>query len=247
MNDWVAKRFWTEVSVVPEQDGFAIRLDGRAVKTPAKAALIVPSDPLAQAIAAEWAQVEGKVNPNVMPFTRSANAAIDKVSVQFDEVALMLAAYGGSDLLCYRADGPEALIARQNAGWLPLLDWIEESFAVRLQTTVGLMPVAQDPKALNAIAAPLFSATAFELTAIHDLVALSGSLVLALAVLNRKTTPHEAWDLSRIDEHFQAEQWGADEEAQQMEETKRTAFFHAADLYQMVNLGQNRQIARTSA
>lgn len=240
MSDWAAKRFWTDVSVVPDGDGFGIRLDGRAVKTPAKAALIVPTERVATAIAAEWRKVDVKVDPNVMPFTRSANAAIDKVATQFDDVATMLAAYGGSDLLCYRADSPDGLVARQDAGWTPLLDWVESRFSARLATTIGLMPIAQDEMALKAIAVPLFSATAFELTAIHDLIALSGSLVLALSVIDRRTTPHDAWHLSRIDEIWQAEQWGVDEDAQQTEEIKRIAFFHAADFYEMVQATPSR-------
>lgn len=236
MNDWVAKRFWTEVTVVAEEGGFAPRLDGRAVKTPAKAPLVVPSEPLAQAIAQEWRAVEGKINPGTMPYTASANAAIDKVAVQFEEVASMLAAYGGSDLLCYRADGPEGLLERHQAGWDPMLDWAEATFGARLITTVGIMPIAQSQDALKAIAAPLFAATPFELTALHDLIALSGSLVLALGVTSGRLTAQTAWSLSRIDEDWQAEQWGLDEDAVQTAEIKRSAFAHAAKFYEMVQI-----------
>lgn len=233
MSDWAAKRFWTDVSIVEDGEGFGIRLDDRSVKTPAKAALVVPTRGLAGAIAREWDKVDGKVDSHVMPFTRSANAAIDKVAAQFDEVATMLAAYGGSDLLCYRASGPAELVARQDQGWSPLLDWADRAFGASLRTTVGLMPIEQDQAALDAIAAPLFAATAFELTALHDLIALSGSLVLALSVIEGRSRPLDAWFLSRVDETWQAEQWGEDEGAQQIEEIKRKAFLHAADFYQM--------------
>ena len=236
MSEWAAKRFWTDVTVEPEGDGFAIRLDGRAVKTPAKVALTVPSDALAEAIAQEWRAIKEKIDPNVMPFTRSANAAIDKVAVQFDAVADMLAAYGGSDLLCYRAETPDALTARQAEGWGPLLDWANDTFGARLVTTPGLMPIAQDDAALAALRAPLFESCAFELTALHDLIALSGSLVLGLAVAHGRLTPDAAWDLSRIDERWQAEQWGDDEDAMALAEIKRTAFVHAATVYKMVNI-----------
>lgn len=234
MSDWAAKRFWSDVSVEHDAGGIGIRLDGRVVKTPAKAALIVPTRPLADAIAAEWDAVDGAVDPNVMPFTRSANAAIDKVAVQFDEVAQMLSEYGGSDLLCYRADGPDGLERRQAKTWDPLLDWADEKFGARLIPTAGIMPVAQSPDAVKFIAAPLFAATAFELTALHDLVALSGSLVIALAVAQGRLSADAAWSVSRLDEEWQAEQWGVDEDAAQSAEIKRVAFVHAADLYKMV-------------
>lgn len=233
MADWVAKRFWTEVTVVEQADEFAVQLDGRPVKTPAKTLLTLPTRTMAEALSDEWHAVVEKVDPNVMPFTRSANAALDKVATQFDEVATMLAAYGESDLLCYRADHPEGLVQRQNAAWDPLLDWADATYGARLVTTAGIMPVSQDPKAVKLLIAPLFSASAFELAALHDLIAMSGSLVLALAVTQRRLVPDDAWNLSRIDENWQAEQWGADDDAEQVAEIKRSAFLHAASFFEM--------------
>lgn len=234
MNAWAAKRFWSDARVVAVDDGFTVQLDARPVKTPAKAPLVVPTRGLAEAIAAEWQVVDEKIDPNQMPFTRSANAAIDKVTAQFTEVADMLAAYGGSDLLCYRADSPDGLVKRQNNAWDPVLDWAHKTYRALLLPTAGLMPVTQDEAALAALSAPLYRATAFELTALHDLISLSGSLVLALAVTQRHLTPDTAWALSRIDEDWQAEQWGADEEAVQAAEVKRDSFLHAAHLYELV-------------
>lgn len=239
MTAWAAKRFWTDVTVVDEDGGFAVRLDARAVKTPSKAALNVPTRELADAIAIEWRAVDGPVDPNIMPFTRSANAAIDKVATQFNDVAAMLGAYGGSDLLCYRAERPVELILRQADGWDPLLDWADEMLGARLIPTVGIMPIDQSPAALKSIAAPLFAATPFELTALHDLIALSGSLVLGLCVTRRRLSPDDAWNLSRIDENWQAEQWGEDADATQAAEIKRVAFAHAAKLYQMVQIASH--------
>lgn len=233
MSAWTAKRFWKDVNVIEQDGGFAIQLDTRAVKTPAKAALTVPTRAMAEAIAKEWDAVTEKVDPNVMPFTRSANAAIDKVAMQFDEVAKLLAAYGGSDLLCYRAETPDALVQRQNDGWDPLLDWAHETYGARLKATVGIMPIEQDETALSVLTAPLFEATPFELAALHDLIAMSGSFVLALCVTQRRLSPQQAWDLSRIDEDWQIEQWGADEDAAQVVEIKRTAFLHAAKFHEM--------------
>jgi len=236
VSEWAAKRFWTEVDVVPVEGGFAVQLDGRSVKTPAKSALIVPTQTLGEAVAEEWRAVETGIDPEVMPFTRSANAAIDKVSVQFDEVANMLAAYGGSDLLCYRATHPDPLIDRQAAQWDPLLDWADATFGARLVPTAGLMPVDQPPQALSALASPLYDATSFELTALHDLIALSGSLVLGLAVAKGRLTADEAWSISRLDETWQAEQWGQDDEAEQAAAVKHHAFAHAAIFYNLSKL-----------
>lgn len=132
MSEWKQKRFWKTVGVEPEGAGFAVALDGRRVKTPAKAPLVVPTQAMAGAIAAEWdAQVE-VVDPLSMPNTRSANAAIDKVTIQFAEVADMLAEYGDSDLLCYRAETPEELVARQSENWDAALDWAAEALGARL-------------------------------------------------------------------------------------------------------------------
>ncbi|AKS44879.1 Chaperone required for the assembly of the F1-ATPase [Octadecabacter temperatus] len=240
MSNWVAKRFWTDVNVVEQEGGFAVQLDTRPVKTPAKAPLVVPSREMGEAVAEEWRAVVEKIDPSVMSFTRSANAAIDKVSVQFNEVAEMLAAYGGSDLLCYRADSPQKLVARQANGWDPLIDWADKIFGGRLVPTQGIMPITQNETALEALTTPLFSASPFELAALHDLIAMSGSLVIALAVTQRRLTASDAWDLSRIDEKWQEEQWGVDDDATQVAEIKRTAFFHAADFYQMANIDARR-------
>lgn len=238
MSEWAAKRFWTDVDVVDDGGGFAVHLDGRPVKTPAKAALVMPTRAVADAVASEWAAVDGLIDPMTMPFTRSANAAIDKVAVQFDEVVEMLAAYGGSDLLSYRATGPDALVARQAERWDPLLDWARDTFGAHLRTTEGLMPIDQDPQALAALAKPLHDASAFELTGLHDLIALSGSLVLGLATAQGRLTPDEAWALSRLDEDWQAEQWGEDDEAQRAAAIKQAAFTHARDFFEMSKIRQ---------
>ena len=236
MSNWVAKRFWTDVNVIEAEGGFAVHLDARPVKTPAKAALVVPTRSMADAVADEWRLVVEKIDPNAMPVTRSANASIDKVATQFSEVATMLAAYGGSDLLCYRAETPEGLVQRQTDGWDPLLNWAHDTCGARVVSTVGIMPIEQNEVYLAALSAPLFEATHFELAAFHDLIAMSGSLVIALGVTQRYLAPAEAWALSRIDETWQAEQWGADDEAAQVAEIKRAAFVHAADFYHMASI-----------
>lgn len=234
MSEWKAKRFWKEATFEPVEGGWQVLLDGRPVRTPAKAALVLPSERLAQAIAAEWQAQGEKIDPRAMPATRTANSAIDKVAVQHEEVAAMLAAYGGSDMLCYRAEGPAELVARQSADWDPLLDWAETRFGARLAVTAGVMPVAQDAAALERLAAPLREMDPFALAAFHDLVALSGSLVLAHAVTEARLDAAEAWRLSRLDEEWQIEQWGEDEEAEALAQVKRTAFHDAARFWSLL-------------
>lgn len=215
------------------EGGFTVLLDGRGVKTPAKTPLVVPTLGLAQAIAAEWDAQDGEVKPLTMPFTRGANAALDKVATQFDEVAAMIAEYGGSDLLCYRAEGPDGLIARQAQAWDSVLDWAAETLGARLSVAAGVMHVAQDADVLNGLHAQVRAMSPFELAAFHDLVGLSGSLILGFAAVHDLKPVTDLWDLSRIDETWQQEQWGVDDEAAELAETKRQAFMQAKRFYDL--------------
>ena len=148
MSEWAMKRFWTAVSVSPEGEGFAVKLDNRSVKTPAKRALVLPTQAVADCVASEWeAQVE-TVDPASMPWTRSANAAIDKVATQRAEVIAHLADYAGSDLLCYRAEGPDSLVARQARAWGGLLDWAQADLPQALWDALADPPFDDtDPEA----------------------------------------------------------------------------------------------------
>lgn len=227
MTGWTVKRFWKAAAVEPAGGGFAIALDGRRIKTPAKTPLIVPTRAMADAIAAEWDAQQGKVDPATMPVTRAANAALDKVAAQFDEVADLIAAYGGTDLLCYRADGPEGLVSRQAEGWDPMLDWADRTFGARLVPTSGIVHREQDAAALAALSAAVTRQSIWGLTALHDLVGISGSLILGLAALTDEHDPETLWHLSRIDEDWQAELWGIDEEAADLAESKHQDFLAA--------------------
>lgn len=228
MSNWKPKRFWQAATVEACEGGYAVRLDGRPVKTPAKVPLVLPTQALAAIIAAEWQAQEKEVRPETMPATRTANSAIDKVSRHFAEVAEMVAEYGGSDLLCYRAEGPAALTERQAAAWDPLLHWAAERFGAPLRATAGVMHIAQPQPSLAALSAAVHSQSAFALAALHDLVAITGSLVLGLAIAERRLSPEEGFALSRIDEHWQIEQWGADEQAAEIEAVKYLALQDAA-------------------
>lgn len=234
MSGWVAKRFWTDVAIVPEGDAFAVTLDGRPVRTPLKAPLAVPTRGFAEEVAREWAAQEGEIRPAAMPATRLANAAIDKVAAQRDEVVDMLAGYGGTDLLCYRAEGPDKLVERQRAGWDPLLAWAAKALGADLATGAGVMPVAQGEGDLRRLREPVAAMDDFALAAFHDLVALSGSLVLSLALTEGRLSAEEAWRLSRIDEDFQIEEWGEDEEAAEAAALRRQAFLDAARFHALL-------------
>ncbi|SDF42073.1 ATP12 family chaperone protein [Limimaricola pyoseonensis] len=234
MSEWKAKRFWKTATTAPVEGGWQVLLDARPVRTPAKALLVLPTEALAQAVAEEWDRQEERIDPGAMPVTRTANSAIDKVGPQRAAVAGMLAAYGGSDLLCYRAEMPAELAARQTAEWDPLLDWVAEAHGARLKLAAGVMPVEQAQDDLARLSAPVEALDPFRLAAFHDLVALSGSLVLALAVVEDRLAPEEAWRLSRLDEDWQIEQWGEDEEAQAMAAVKRAAFLDAARFWNLL-------------
>ena len=165
--------------------------------------------------------------------TRSANAAIDKVTIQLEEVANMIADYGDSDLLCYRADSPLELAERQALAWDPLLDWADKTFNARLEPRVGIMHAPQDPRATENLQREVHAFGPFELTAIHDLVGLSGSLILGLATAREYESPEALWALSRIDEQWQAEQWGDDDEAIEVAQKKMKEFLHAASFFKL--------------
>ncbi|MCE8510048.1 ATPase [Ruegeria pomeroyi] len=231
MSDWKPKRFWKQAAVAEMAEGYTVELDGRQVRTPAKEPLLLPTRALAEAIAAEWNAQEKEVDPTSMPYTRTANAAIDKVRIQHGEVADMLAAYGDSDLLCYRADSPAELTERQAQTWDPVLDWAAETLGARLLPIQGVMHQPQPSGALETLTRRVHALNPFQLAAFHDLVSLSGSLVLGFAAALNWREADEIWQISRLDETWQEEQWGPDEEARALAALKRMAFLHAKAVY----------------
>ena len=233
MSDWKPRRFWKTAEAAEIEGGFTVLLDGRQAKTPLKSPLVMPNRGMAEAAAAEWAAQEGDVDPMSMPVTRSVNSAIDKVAPQRAEVAAMLAGYGDSDLLCYRADKPAELVERQQAQWDPALDWAAETLGARLEPRVGVMHRPQAPEALQALSDRVQRMEVFRLTGFHDLVALSGSLILGFAAALDWRAPEEIWRISRLDELWQAEQWGDDDEAEALAEARRQAFLHAKRFHDM--------------
>ncbi len=214
MSDWKMKRFWTETTVAQTDAGWRVLLDGRSVKTPGKSDLVVPNRAMAEVMRDEWDAQDGEINPETMPVTKAANSAIDKVMVQFSEVADMLADYAGTDLLCYRAATPIDLKDRQSAQWDPLLDWCAERYGARLVPVEGLMFSPQDDGALERLKTEIHAMSPWLLTGVHELITIPGSLVLGLAILEGRLTADAAWDLSRLDELYQQEDWGVDEDAE---------------------------------
>jgi len=207
------KRFYKAVAVTEGADGCGITLDGRPLKTPGKAALVVPTRAAADMIAQEWeAQVEYITFPD-MPATRHAFTAIDRVSITRLEVAAEVGRYAGSDLLCYFAEDPKSLVERQEARWAPLLDWALESHGLSFVRASGISHQAQPPETLGRIEGLALELDDFRLAGLAFGGALFGSSILALAVERGRLTGEEAYELSRLDEAFQEEQWGVDAEA----------------------------------
>ncbi|NBN63713.1 ATPase [Microvirga tunisiensis] len=218
------KRFYTEVAVAETDGGFAVTLDGRQVKTPARKPFLLPSRPLAEAAAAEWAAQESVINPGLMPLTRLANAAIDAVSQRFAEVADEIARYAGNDALCYRAEEPERLAERQRLTWDPLLEAASGLLGHRFRLAGGVLHVAQDPALTAAYRALVGTVSPLELAALHTVTTITGSAVLALLLARGVSTPDQIWAAAHVDEDWNAELWGEDAEASRIRAYKRQEF-----------------------
>lgn len=229
------KRFWKEVEVQPDGSDWAIKLDARPVRTPARAALLVPSEPLAQAIADEWRSVEGEIDPRKMPLTGIANAAIDRVAPDPQAFAQGLARYAEADLACYRAERPHELAQLQEAEWDKLLAWARRRYDVDFATTCEVMHIAQPPATIERLAHAVVTLDAFRLAALSPLVTIGGSLLAALAVAERQADPEEAWAAVSIEERWQITRWGADLEAQNVLEIRRRDFLAAARFVRLLD------------
>jgi chaperone required for assembly of F1-ATPase len=218
------KRFYSEAATAPCADGIALLLDGRPVKTPARNPLAVPTEPLAEAIAAEWKAQGEKIDPRAMPLTGLANAAIDRAAPDPPAFARPLAAYGGTDLLCYRAEGPGPLVRRQAELWDPLLAWARRRFDVDFEMVRGVIPRPQPALTVDRLARAVAALDPFRLAALSPLVTISGSLVVALALVEGEIGLEEAWAAATLDEAWQAEQWGQDPLAAAALDARRREF-----------------------
>ena len=207
------KRVYREVTTRAVAGGWGVALDGRPMRTPAKNELIVPTEALAAAIAAEWDTQQDEIRPATMPLTRLAATAIDRTAMQREQIVTETANYAGTDLVCYHAEHPPELIARQQAVWGALVEWAMLRYDAALAVTSGIIPTRQSPEALGAFAAAVAAQDDFHLTALHTLTSACGSLVIALALFERRLDAEAAFAASQLDETFQIEAWGEDSEA----------------------------------
>lgn len=217
------KRFWKTVAIDAER---GIRLDERPVRTPGRQPLILPTDALADAVAAEWRAVaEGtEIDPRAMPLTGLANAAIERIGPDPATFAAGLAAFGESDLLCYRAESPDDLVARQAALWDPLLDWASQRYDVHFEVAAGIMHRHQPPATIARLREAMMARTAYELAGLAPIVTIGGSLVAALALFEGAASPDAVWRAIELDEDWQAEQWGRDDLSLGALESRRRDF-----------------------
>jgi len=222
------KRFWKEVSTVAEHDGWAIRLDQRAVQTPGKRPLVVPTEALAAGIAEEWRLIQDEIDPRAMPLTGLANAAIDRIAPDREAFASGLAKYGETDLACYRSEWPPELVKRQQSSWDELLAWGRRRYDVDFATTSGLVHVPQARATVDRLSHAVVELDAFHLAGLSQLVSIGGSLVAALAVLEKAISPEAAWESVSIDERWQLEQWGGDGDAVMALDNRRRDFLAGA-------------------
>jgi chaperone required for assembly of F1-ATPase len=222
------KRFYEHVAIKDEGDGVALLLDGKTVRTPGKAPFVLPNAALAEVIAEEWRKQGARIDPQTMPLTRLANSVIDGVAGSEGAVIDDILKYAGSDLLCYRAEGPKGLVALQTKHWDPILAFAKQDLGVPMRLSEGVMHVEQPQASLDAIKKRLSTFDPWSLAALHVMTGLSGSALLALAAALGRLSPEEAWAAAHVDEDWQIAQWGEDEEAKQRRENRHRDFTAAA-------------------
>lgn len=213
------KRVYKIVAVESVEGGFRVALDGKPLRTPARAPLVLLQRTLIEGIAAEWDAQAGAIVPDSMPLMQLVSTAIDHVALQRARIAAEVAQYAATDLVCYRADSPAGLVERQQKVWEPLVDWVRQQFNAPLAVFTGVMPRPQPPETLQALRIAIESLGDLELTALQAITAASGSLVIALALLQGRIDADQAWAASQLDETFQIEKWGEDAEAAKRRQT----------------------------
>ncbi len=219
------RRFYERAEVAPAAGGFALLLNGRRAMTPARKPLLLPTGPLAEAVAAEWNGQGATIDPRAMPLTRLANTAIDGVAAETEAVKSDLLRYAGSDLVAYRAADPETLVAEQAARWDPVLAWAREALGARFILSEGVTFVAQPETALARVAEVVARETSpLRIAALHVLTTLTGSALIALMHAAGRLTADEAWQAAHVDELYQESRWGEDDEAARRREGRRDEF-----------------------
>ena len=222
------KRFWKTATTVPQDGGWGIALDGRPVRTPARAPLVVPSEELAEAIAAEWNAQGSDIDPAAMPMTGIANAAIDLATGDRAAFADTIAAYAQTDLLCYRDDRDAALQGEQAAAWNPLLAWAEARHGIKFALAQGVLPIDQPAATVAALREAVHALDPFRLAPLSPLVTIGGSLVAGLALVEDAFAADMLWGAVSLDELYQERRWGADSEAQKARDRRAADWGNAA-------------------
>ena len=223
------KRFYKDVAIAEVSGGFTVTLDERTLKTPGKKALLMTRQDHAEHVAREWDAVSDVINPADMPITRLMNVAVERTPSNRAELIAEARRYGSTDLLCYRADNPTGLIVKQNQIWSPWLAWAATR-GIHLKTTDSLIAIDQDSTALDAIAKSAEGYDDVALTLLVHLTAVYGSVILALAVMEGALDAGEGFDISRLDQDYQIEHWGEDEEAAEIKAATRAETVTLAQL-----------------
>lgn len=230
-----ARRFYRHAEVARVDEGYAVLLDGRAVKTPAGAGLVVPSERLAQAVAEEWLDQKDRIRPQTMLITRLSATAIDRIDAYRGAVIDQLLDYAAFDLLCYRAEEPAELSRRQQRHWQPLLDWAAEKWAIEFNVTSGIMPVEQPAAVSQALRSAVEELDPMALTGLAALVQASGSLIIGLAVASGRIDAEAAFAAAQLDETYQMERWGEVDEARERRQRLKSDILVAARFIDFVN------------
>ena len=225
------KRFYRDATM---GDAGAVLLDGRPVRTPMRLSLALPTDALAAAVVDEWNLQGETIEPPTMPLTGLANAAIDRIAPDRERFAADLAAYAETDLLCYRAADPAALVERQAAAWDPLLAWARSRYDIAFTIADGILHRAQPGATVRRLGDAVRALDAFALAGLSPLVTIGGSLVLALAVLDGAIPAESAFEAAELDGDWQAEHWGADSLAAGAREDRRKGFLAAARFLELL-------------
>lgn len=222
------KRFWKTATAAEIDRGWQVELDGRPLRTPKRAPLLLPTKAMADAVAEEWDAQDDMIDPAAMPITGIANAALDHVGADREAFADGIAAYGESDLLCYRAEQPDTLVARQCKAWDPLVDWARKRFDIAIELADGVMHRPQPEPTLRALRGALDAYDDFALAAAQPVVTITGSLIITLALMEREIDVETAWQAGQLDELYSQEVWGADDEAAASLERRRAQLEDAA-------------------
>ena len=218
------KRFYKKATVKGKKRPYAIALDGKLIKTPLKAELEVPGKKLARGIADEWNAQKDFIDLNGMYLTKYASATQDGTAPRKEAIVDEIVAYASSDLLCYRADKPQGLVERQSAAWDPVLKWAEDTHGLNFICVAGVVYASQPETTLAKTHAMLMEKDAYVLTGIHTLTTLLGSALLAIAVVEGAISPDDCWNAAHLDEDWNIEQWGADQDAMARREVRRAEF-----------------------